>query len=181
MDGLQALSWIVQPLCQRWHNVGHLVLVQSDADMLYCQTTGQMSSTTREIMAFQCAGHLLRKKKSKLMYTSAPLKSSLRSTLLVARWMSLWCTLSSFLYQKTKAANQLWSIGFLSLLNQSSQFRSTPTKVLVTDLSPAENPSGWLLLSPDLGWWLAFSLWGCHFLHDKIIITEPELTSGVLM
>lgn len=152
MDGLQALSWIVQPLCQRWHNVGHLVLVQSDTDMLYCQTTGQMSSTTREIMAFQCAGHLLRKKKSKLMYTSAPLKSSLRSTLLVARWMSLWYTLSSFLYQKTKAANQLWSIGFLSLLNQSSQFRSTPTKVLVTDLSPAENPSGWLLLSPDLGW-----------------------------
>lgn len=33
---------------------------------------------------------------------------------------------------------------------------------------------GWFLVSPDLGCCLAFILWGCHFLCDKIIITEQS-------
>ena len=54
-------------------------------------------------------------------------------------------------------------------------------EVLGTHLCLPENLLGWFLVSPDLGCWLAVSLWGCRFLHDKIIITESELTSGVLM
>lgn len=52
--------------------------------------------------------------------------------------------------------------------------RRLDPEVLDADLCLAQKHLGWFSVSPDLGCCLAFSLWGCRFLRDKIIITEQS-------